>query len=278
MIDVTDHNVTDDELAKLQDLSQKYKLKIVDTNWFGGIWDIIDYLRAENKLNDIVNFINSKKFSPFERYICAYHFTSNRGYAFSPKDSTLQIHRNYVEVLNNGDCDCVGFATILKRLCDKLDIECVVQSCLAKDRFGEKTNHANNLVYIKDNKYHIDGLFYSDPSMDCLGFADLADNSSFWKLNSLVLPITDIGKIMIKNWDDAIIEMDDFQSLYYSRELSQDDRAYLSKFFSEKTIDNIMSKKYCNAIEDDTLWSALFNIGMNEEQILKNKKSFEIIR
>lgn len=274
-IDITDYNVTEDELTTLQALMQKYNFDIVDTNWFGGTWSAVNYLKAEIKLDKVASVIKNNNLSQFESFICAYHFASNRKYSFAPKGSPFQMCRSYVDVLNYDYCVCVGYATVLKRLCDKMNIECAVQGCLAKDKSGKIVNHANNLVYIKDDKYHIDGLFYSDSRMDCSGFAESKSDSFSWNLNSLALPITDVGKIVIKVWnDDTIIEMNDFQSLYYSRKLSQGDKEYLSKFFSKATIENIMEKKYCKPIEDKTIFEALQNIGLDEKQVSKIKETF----
>lgn len=244
------------------------KILIADTNWFGGIWTLDDYLKAETQLDEVVNIIHSKNLSPFEEFVLAYHFASDRLYNFAPNGSQFQECRSYVDVLNKGYCVCVGYATVLKRLCDKLGIECAVQGCFAKDKYGRTINHANNLIYLKDKKYQIEGLFYSDSRMDCSNFASINENDKTWKFNSIAIPITDIGKIIIKVWDDeTLIEMNDFQSLYYSRQISQSDKQYLSKFFSQSTLQDIMSKKYCHAIEDEKLFLALKSIGLDKASV-----------
>ncbi len=274
-IDITDHNVNDKEILFLKNLPHIDKIWVTDTNWFGGIWTLDEFLKAESKLDEVVNFISSKNLSPFEKFILAYHFASNRPYIFAPKGSPFQACRSYVDVINKGYCVCVGYSTPLKRLCDKLGIECAVQGCLAKDKFGKIINHANNLIYLKDVKYQIDGIFYCDPRMDCLNFANVNGVDTNWKFNFLAIPITEIGKILIKVWDDdTIIEMNDFQSLYYSRKISQSDKQYLSKFFSQSTLQNMMSKKYCKHIEDEKLFLALKNIGLDSALVNKIKDVF----
>ncbi len=126
---------------------------------------------------------------------------------------------------------------------------------------------------MKDEKYNIDGFYYSDPRMDYLGFFNNRKNT--WMLNSLAMPITDVGKIVIKAWnDDTIIEMNDFQSLYYSRKLSTYDRDYLTKFFSQNTLDNIMIKKYCKPISVNTIFKALSNIGLSNIMLKQLQKLY----
>lgn len=181
IIDITDHNVSNQENEFLQNLSKNNKILVVNSNWFGGIWTLNEFLKAETLLDKIVNFIRSKNLSQFEEFIVAYHFASNREYKFAPKNSPFQMCRSYVDVLNKGYCVCVGYATVLKCLCDKLDIECAVQGSLAKNKFGKIINHANNLVRLKDDKYHIDGIYYCDPRMDCLNFANIKTRITFGK-------------------------------------------------------------------------------------------------
>lgn len=273
MIDVTDHNVILKEVGLLKQI-KKEKIFVVDKNWFGGCWKLEDYFCAEKKLDLIINEITKLASSPFESFILAYYFASDREFKFAPKGSPFQSARSYVDAINSGYCVCVGFATILKRLCEKLNIECAVQGCYAKNKFGKIVNHANNLVFLNDEKYGINGLYYSDSRMDCLNFAK-ESNGLFTKFNFLAMPITDIGKIQIKVWqDDTIIEMNDFQSLYYTRHISENDKDYLSKFFSKATLNNVMRYKYCKPIHENTIFEALKNLCFNEDEINEIQKAY----
>lgn len=169
-------------------------------------------------------------------------------------------------------CVCVGYATILKRLCEKLGIQCAVQGCLAKDKYGRVVNHANCLVLLHDDKYNICGLYYCDPRMDC---ADFQNENLAWNLNMLAHPITDVSKILIKLWDDdTIIEMNDFQSIYYSRKPTQSDLEYFGKFFNITDAKKIMKLKYCNEISLKQIKTALENIGLSNQQICDTADNF----
>lgn len=275
IIDITDYNVMNEDLLLLKQV--KNKVKIQDTNWFGGTWNLQDFLSAEEKLDKIVNIVKQKGLSPFESFIVAYIYSSNRPYKFAPVGSPFQTCRSYVDVLNKGYCVCVGYATILKRLCEKLGIECAVQGCFAKDKFGNIVNHANNLVFLKDEKYDIKGLFYSDPRMDCPDFQDIEKLENAYKLNMLALPITDIGKILIKVWgDDTIIEMNDFQSIYYSQKPTQSDLKYFYKFFRFKTLKEILGNKYCKKISTSKILEALKNIGFSDQNIEQTQKILKL--
>lgn len=262
---MTDCNVNEEQISILQRYKNCPNIYVKDSNWFGGIWRLSDYLKAEQMLEDVANKIKSKHLSPFERYICAYHFATNRPYNFAPKGSQFQECRSYVDVLNKGYCVCVGYATILKRLCEKLDLQCAVQGCYAKDKTGKSVNHANCLVYLNDKKYGICGLYYSDPRMDCIDFK----NEGAWNLNMLALPITETSRILIKLWnDDTIIEMNDFQSIYYSRKPTSFDLEYFGKFFNFSDSDMVMQLKYCKEVTAEQIGLALSKIGLAESNVL----------
>ncbi len=123
----------------LENIKQKDNILITDKSWFGGVWSLNDFLMAEQNLNKFIEK-KCKNLSDFEKFICAYHFASNRFCHFAPKDSSFQSDKSYVDVINEGFCVSVGYATILKRLCDKLEIKCAVQGCFLKDRFGKVVN------------------------------------------------------------------------------------------------------------------------------------------
>ncbi len=270
IINVTDCNVNDEQISILKNISNKDKIYVQDNNWFGGIWKLNDYLRAEDILDEVATKI--KHLSPFEKFICAYHFATNREYKFAPKGSSFQECRSYVDVLNKGYCVCVGYATILKRLAEKLGLQCAVQGCLAKDKDGKKTNHANCLVFLNDKKYKINGLYYSDPRMDCIDFKQ----EGAWNLNMLAIPITDISQILIKLWDDdTIIEMNDFQSIYYSRKPTSLDLEYFGKFFNFVDAKEIMQLKYCKPITSQQISAALFQIGLSEKEVVATLENYK---
>lgn len=271
-IDVTDRNLSSQQIAKLKEFAWREQTYLRDSNWFGGTWTLTDFLSAEKILDDFCEGID-KNLSPFERFVCAYHFATSRKYRFAPKGSPFQECRSYVDVLNRGSCVCVGFATILKRLCEKMAIECAVQGCLAKDREGRVVNHANCVAFIDDPKYDMRALLYSDPRLDCIDFEP--EPKGAWNLNMLALPMTDVGKIMIKLWDDdTIIEMNDFQSIYYSRKPSKSDLEYFSKFFSSSDPKTIMGLKYSKGVSLDQIATALKNIGLSLDQIASTRENY----
>ncbi len=253
--------------------SKNKNIFIQDTNWFGGTWTISDFLRAEAQLDKFLQ--KQKNLSPFERWISNYIFASNRPYVSAPKGSPFQLSRSYVDVLNGSFCVCVGYATIFKRLNDKSGIPCAVQGLLVKDKNCRTVNHANNLSYLKDEKYDIDGLFYGDARMDCQGFVSLPAHPKMQKLNSLAIPMTEIGRILIKAWqDDSIVEMNDFQSIYYSQTPTASDLKYFAKFFDFKDTQNILKAKYCKKITLQKILLALKNLGFDEDVIEQTKAGF----
>lgn len=124
-------------------------------------------IKASIKIDDFVkNIANAriggKRLSPLEKYICAYMFVSN--FVYNEEDIETEkasTSRNLVPILNGNKIVCVGYAKMLKEICIRLDIPCVCQVL-----FGGESGHENNLVKLKDAKYNLDSIFYSDACWD----------------------------------------------------------------------------------------------------------------
>ena len=122
-----------------------------------------DISNAYKQLDDWANEINSatvdgKSLSSLEKFIYAYMIAKDR----VAKDCKFNpcLCRNVVAVLNNNYCVCDGYASLLKELCSRIGIPCIVKSVFVREP------HSINCAIIKDDKYDIDGLYYSDPTKD----------------------------------------------------------------------------------------------------------------
>lgn len=120
-------------------------------------------LRAQTRIDEIIEKINQTQASPFEKYLMAYNFISNKIYKENNDDRASS--RNLISVLNGDDIVCVGFARLMKRICDGVGIKSYCQVSAVKGK-GLDEDHMNNLVYLRDDKYGIDGWYYSDACWD----------------------------------------------------------------------------------------------------------------
>lgn len=155
-------------------LKNTHKKEAVFANYHFGPddkWSVQKALNAASKLDGWEQEVkNAKKdgqpLSNLEKYAYIYSIVTDFIYNESEKDKTMS--RDLIGVLNSDNIVCVGYAHLLKELCDRVGIECEVQQVIAQDGGKEVTssNHANCCVRIKDEKYGIDMLVYADPCWD----------------------------------------------------------------------------------------------------------------
>jgi len=148
-------------------------------NMNGTILSIEQYKKFEQILYDMIE--PAKELSPFERYIYAYNVTKKyKKYKENPDDKNMS--RNLYEILQNEYMVCVGFSRMLGDLLDKLNIksmdygvsvdtsyDTVIDKSavpVAEEVVATRAGHARRMVYIKDEKYGINGFYVTDPTWD----------------------------------------------------------------------------------------------------------------
>lgn len=138
------------------------------------IWTENEISFAEEKLNEIVNKINNYKIdgqdlTMFEKFLLAYKFVTSFRYNRETELENSDDSRTVEGIFNTGKIVCAGYAVLLKKICDRLNIPCIEQNALIVYQCGNTFEiHGNNLVYIKDEKYNIDGIYYCDACWDGL--------------------------------------------------------------------------------------------------------------
>lgn len=75
-----------------------------------------------------------------------------------------------VGAFNKEEINCAGFASIIKALVDKFDdpnLKCEIMPCEIRSKTIKKgSGHCQNLIYIKDSEYNIEGYYIEDSSND----------------------------------------------------------------------------------------------------------------
>ncbi|MBO7527049.1 MAG: hypothetical protein J6T74_04030, partial [Clostridia bacterium] len=132
---------------------------------------------AKKIIDEIVNKINNtmvnqngtkRPLSNTEKLTAIYYYTANRIYNINDdfKDNRM---RSWIGLLTSEYAICSGYASLFKCLCDRTfnngEVLCEIQSVNIFDKNKQKVTmpHANNLLYIKDDIYGIDGFYYCDP-------------------------------------------------------------------------------------------------------------------
>lgn len=169
-----------------------------------------DIKKVASKIKNATTIKNGEKqkLSPFEKLMIAYEYVTN--FAYNDNEYLNLESRHWVPVLNGDYIVCAGYASLMKVLCEEIFSEEEVKVFLHKlDVHPKKRNnhHQNNIIYIKDDKYNIDGLFYLDSCWDSIDRNKEKHHSYF------CLPIKDI--LQLKNHN--LQSTDSLISLYLSQ-------------------------------------------------------------
>lgn len=182
---------------------------IISSDSFDG-YEFSKVINANRKITSFVDNIKNSPYSTFEKLMLVYEFATKFVYNEVNENESKGISRHWITVLNTDKIVCVGYASIMKELCsrifDEKELKIFEQSLMVEDQDkAEPTGHANNAVYIKDEKYGIDGIFYLDSCWDsarssddirycysfcCLPFQDLIHikNIKLYLEHSIAIP------------------------------------------------------------------------------------------
>ncbi|MBE6123981.1 MAG: hypothetical protein E7184_00355 [Erysipelotrichaceae bacterium] len=141
-------------------------------------FDFRETLQANRKLEKIADTIKNattningqeEPLSNFEKFMMAYEFVTD--FVYKETDNESYESRNWISVME-GDCIvCVGYSSLLTNLCDRIfskdEVKVVKQSSTVyNDRDFNVGGHQNNMIFIKDEKYNINGAYYVDACWD----------------------------------------------------------------------------------------------------------------
>ena len=132
-----------------------------------------EYLECENKLYKMIK--PAIKLSPLEKYVYVYNLVKKFKEYKECKTDSMES-RDLYKVLKNDYIVCVGYIKLLCDLLRKLGINCSEVSIKVDSSYDfgtleevksvDKQGHRRAYVYIKDDKYKIDGYYLTDPTWD----------------------------------------------------------------------------------------------------------------
>lgn len=133
-------------------------------------WSSEQIINANKKIEDIVKDVKSKDLSKLEQLFLVYKIITQKIYKEASKDESIYTSREIYGILSSDKIVCVGYVELLKEIISKLDLgnDIKIFSNLVKVQNHNKTEyHENCIIYVKDEKYGIDGYYYFDPTWDC---------------------------------------------------------------------------------------------------------------
>lgn len=125
--------------------------------------DFEEYKKTINVIDNMINEVEKFNFSPLEKIMYVYDLVRNKVYLEVDENEDKLISRTLSSVLLGDKIVCVGYAKIFKTLLEKLGIHSREVHLYGSNKAG---GHARNEVYIKDEKYKVDGVYYFDPTWD----------------------------------------------------------------------------------------------------------------
>ena len=156
------------EFDKINELNEKYApLKgeaYITLEGNQSYVSIDECLRTVEDIQYRADQIKKLGLSPFETVMYVYDQVRNRVYTLEGENESMFKSRDLSEVLFGDKIVCAGYARIFSALLYSLGYN---NSYITyDDATGNHVGHARNEVYIKDDKYGIDGIYYFDPTFD----------------------------------------------------------------------------------------------------------------
>ena len=190
------------ELAKLYSFEKRYKNMGIKFGVYDytNIYSFSKVQNADKIIKEIAKETKSHNYSPLENLLSVYSLISNRPYVdintqFGNYDQQISVSRSVYGVLNSNKIVCVGYSNLLRAVLDEIDDPNlkVFQNdvgCLVDYGFKFYSLHQNNIVYIKDEKYGIDGYYVQDLTKDSKLAKD--DDSKF---NNFMIDMDNLKKV-----------------------------------------------------------------------------------
>jgi len=124
-------------------------------------------------VDTITKQIQKYNLTLLEQIIYAYDIVKNRKYKECNDDKDNS--RDLDKIIENEYTVCVGHSNLLIAILENLGIN-------AKPLISTKTKHQRTAVYIKDEKYKIDGVYVFDPCFDSRKSKDYINNYNYFGL------------------------------------------------------------------------------------------------
>lgn len=122
-----------------------------------------EFYNMYKKLNEIVEFINHYNLSPLEKVMFVYDIVKANEYKKENKNDSYGTSRNLNEIINNDKIVCVGYANLIDFLLKNLGVK---SNTIILGYQDKNVQHERNYIYLKDDKYNIDGMFFLDATWD----------------------------------------------------------------------------------------------------------------
>ena len=267
-----------EEIERLKVLREGYKNMGIDVRVYDykDAYTIEEVESASKKIVDLANEISMLKLSPLENLLSAYLMVADRDYIAEKEGESSSKSRSVYSILNNEEIVCAGYSTYLKTLADELhdpNVKVFCNMVAAKSIYDPYGFHQNNIAYLKDDKYGIDGFFYLDPTWD----SDELQNLEDIKLNFFMLPIGEIKHMgyNISDYLNTCAEYAEDQEEYGDDEEGEENNEEQDEQDHSKSERRVRDKRASSSNLSLPLYSSLSNSTFRLEILKKYSKYSE---
>lgn len=192
-VDTKRHSFTQQEWKRFKEISDYFKKNDV---YFGfedmdETWSFEKVEHANSRISKTAQKLKDSTLSPYEKLLFAYMKVASRKYISESEGDHYSSSRSVYGALNSREIVCVGYSEFLKAIMNEVGDENIKvyknSVSLSKDGKYAEVYHANLIVYLKDEKYGIDGYYYMDPTWD-----SATNKSKIPNLSYFLIPLPNI--------------------------------------------------------------------------------------
>ena len=267
-------------LQEMEDLNKKAThskrdLFFVNHVGLGTTYTKSQVFNANNRVNNVVEKVQN--LSPFEKISYVYSWLTDRVYNENQFDFINSDH--FVHPLTSNKIVCTGFSNIFIETLKKMGISAIQ---LTENVLSQKTNHVSCMVYIKDDKYNIDGYYYFDPTWDSR--KDKLENNQKLKYFAVapqqlsVIKKTELNNQPILEVSNKVIDIENNLEFFFPQK--QDylkAKEILNKIKSQK-IEDEKSEMACLIRDLIHQYGKYFYYEPEAQEIIKNKAKEIILK
>ena len=127
------------------------------------VYELENLIAANMRMDKLIEEIKSEDLTPLEAYLKLYDFVANKVYQ---SDQLLVDERSFIGAMTTDSIVCAGFALLLTKGAEKLNIDGLKIDYVASNDKEKKGGHAFCRVRLKDECYKLEGEWAADPTAD----------------------------------------------------------------------------------------------------------------
>ena len=152
------------EINKIHDVFKSSKNILLEIDGNNSPETISNCMKSMQIIDDFVSEVKSLNLSPIEQLMYVYDWVRDSVYKMEDKTDEKSVSRDLSSALLSGKIVCLGYSNIFNIVAKKLGFNAEV--FYLENKTNEKRGHSRNIVYIKDDKYDIDGVYLFDTTWD----------------------------------------------------------------------------------------------------------------